>query len=153
MIVRLADFDKATDAAGIMHGARRFIAELDCVDFLPHDDDTLADALARVASLPGFELALADLDGDIVGGLAVLFGPFLWNPKLLSVSEMFFWVAPEAPKITALRLLRFIDERTKLHGATVREFFSLRSSPPTVAQLYERMGMVKVQTGFIGKVH
>lgn len=148
MDLRLADFEK--DALAIMDGARDFVARMDYTAFLPETDEGLAEAVAFITSLPGFECWLAEHEGRVVGGIGLLFSPPLWNRRITGMTEMFIWAAEDAPKATLLRIMGQAQRRKEEVGAVYREFVNLTSSPDGMTRIYERMGLRKVQETWIG---
>lgn len=148
MIIRLADFD--TDALAIVEGAKDFISRVRFQEMMP-DDDKLTAAIGRIVTLPGMEITVAEHDGEIVGGLGMLYAPYLWNPDLLTAEELFWWAAPDAPKTAAMRLFRKVKADISAKGA-VPVFRALETSPPGVAKVYERAGMTPIETIYMGAV-
>ena len=110
--------------------------------------DDMHEAIATVIGLDCVRVYLAEDNeqgGGVVGGLGVTIGPWIWNPALTEMSELFFWVRPGAPVTAALRLLRraFTDaEKQKIDLAT---FVALPTSPVKVARVYARLGLKPLQ--------
>ena len=150
MIVRLAD--PLNDAGEILNGAKDFVSRMDFIGPMPQDDAGLIAAMTRLYELPGFEIAVAEHDERIVGGIGMIYAPFVWNPGLVTASEMFWWTAPGAPRTAALALLRWVEKRMVEKGARLKEFVKLTSSPAGVTRVYERMGLRKVQESWMGSI-
>ena len=148
MDVRPANW--STDKQKIMEGAKDFIARMDFKEFLPDSEIEFSDAVGRVMSYDFVEVTVAEHEGDIVGGIGMSYVPCIWNPKSVMAEELFWWASEEAPKTTALRLLRFIKERASSVGADFLSFKRLTSSPIGVSKVYKRMGMRELETTFIG---
>ena len=145
VVVRPADLK--ADALSIYDGALAFISQMEFDAFLP--DEGLAYEIGRVLTLPGMEVLVAEHEGEIVGGIGLLFAPFLWNSTRLSMEELFWWAAPDAPTTTALRLLRATEKRREQVGATIVTFKALTSSPKSIGRLYARMGLQPVDTSYM----
>lgn len=148
MDVRLANW--STDKQKILEGARDFIARMDFKEFLPDSEIELSDAVSRVMSYDFVEVAVAEHDGDIVGGIGMSYIPNLWNQKSVMAEELFWWASKEAPNTTSLRLLRFVKDRASSAGADFLSFKRLTSSPDGVSGVYKKMGLRELETTFIG---
>lgn len=144
--IRPADLE--ADALAIMDGARDFISRMEYRDFLPAQAD-LAAAIGRILTLDQVETLVAEHDGGIVGGIGMLYAPHIWNPGLLVGDELFWWTAPDAPRTTALRLLRAARESARERGALLT-FKKLTSSPDGVDRVYRRMGLRPAETVYMG---
>ena len=146
--VRLADPD--ADFPAILDGARDFVSRMDFTGHLPPDEAGLGAAMSRIFSVVDLDLIVVEEAGRIVGGLGMVYAPYLWNPAILSGEELFFWTARQAPAGAALRLIRFMQRRAAEKGVRVMSFAALTSSPATLGRLYERLGMRKTQTTYTG---
>lgn len=147
MIVRLAELEK--DGPAILAGAKDFISRMDFTEGLPETDVDLAEAIAHLIGV-GLEIAVAVRDGEIVGGIGILYAPFPWNRQKTIASELFIWTDRDAPPTTLLSLLRFVERRIKERSVSLKEFVSLTSSPPGIAGVYARMGLRKTQESWMG---
>ena len=145
MIIRLADLEK--DALGIMDCARAFARAAPFQSLLP-DDEGLLKAISMVLTLDGTEVLVADVDGEVVGGLGVLYAPFTWNQDVLIADELFWWAQPHAPFRAASRLLETAVERAEAKGA-VPIFHSMASSPDSVTRAYARFGLLPSETTYM----
>lgn len=148
MITREADFE--ADALAIFDGAKDFVSRLDFPEYVAQDDEGLIEAIGFVTSMPGFECWLVENDGRIVGGIGFVIAPPLWNRRIMGISEVFIWTAPDAPPTAFLRLVKQFMKRKTETGAIYRELVNLTSSPPSIAKVYERMGLRKAQETWIG---
>lgn len=123
---------------------------MDYRDFLPDSDEALMLALGRVLSQPGVTVLVAERGGEVIGGIGLLLAPQLWNPEIIAMEELFWWVAPEAPNVTALCLLRAARRLAQECGVAQVTFKSLTSSPPAIDRVYRRMGLRPVETAYMG---
>ena len=145
MIVRLANFD--TDALGILEGTRDFVSRMGAFEFLPENIDEI---VAKNVTADFIETAVIEHEGNIVGALGMAYLPFIWNPKLTSAEELFFWTSKSSPNTAALQLLRFVGERIKTKGRSVVTFRRLMTSPASLDRVYRRMGLKPVETNYMG---
>lgn len=150
MEVRLADIEE--DALAIMAGAKDFVSRIDFAEWLPADEAELAAAVGRILSLEGVEVALAVEDGAVVGGLGIIYAPYLWNPKILMAEELFFWTARDAPGTAALRLLRFVMRRAAQKQVGIVAFKALATSTSRLNKLYRTIGLRQLETTYWGAI-
>ena len=131
-----------------MRMMRDFVHRTPCPDLLP-TGDALTEAIGRVMALPSLEVLLSIEGGETVGGIGILYVPFLWNPDILTAEELFWWTARDAPFRTAHKLftqaMKQIEEK---HAVPM--FRTLQTSPDGVARLYARAGMRPVETLYMG---
>ena len=147
VIIRPADFN--TDALAIVDGAKDLISRIDHTHILPKTEEKLIEAIGHMLSLPGVEVTVAEYEGRIVGGLGMIYGPHPWNPDILSAEELFWWTARDAPKITALMLLRSVGRSIKRRGA-LATFRKMISGPERMEAVYRHIGLKAMETSFIG---
>ena len=139
------------DRAAIMAGAHDFARRMSGAELLPRDRATFEAAVERVLGLPGVAIYLADR-GRIMGGIGILYAPYLWNPDLAWADELFFWCAEDAPAATALRLIRHAEAQMRARGVRGRSFAALPSSPESLEDVYRRMGLKPMQITWAGPV-
>jgi hypothetical protein len=147
MIIRPANIE--TDADSIIVGAKDFISRMDYTYFLPKTEEGLIAAIELVLSIPGVEVTVAEQENHIVGGLGMFYGPYIWNPELVSAEEIFWWAAKDAPKSAAFRLLRSVMRDIKERGA-LATFKKLTSSPEGLESVYLHIGLKPMETAFMG---
>lgn len=145
MIIRPADLEK--DALAIMDGARDFASRISVRHLLPEDDNDFIKAVSRIVCLEGMEVLLAEHEGRVVGGIGILYAPYLWNSAILVADEMFWWAAQDAPFRTGKKLIdetmRKIEEKK-----AVPMFRTLTTSPLGVERVYRSFNMQPVETVF-----
>ncbi len=140
MIIRPADLDK--DALAIIDGAKDF-AKFTGLDLFPTGDDFVK-AVSRIITLEGFEILLAEHKDKIVGGIGILYVPYLWNPSVLLGDELFWW-CKNAPIKTGKKLLDEAMKNIDKKGA-IPMFRSLENSPKSVEKTYRNYGMFPIET-------
>ena len=144
VIIRLADFKR--DALAIMDGARDFRSRVEFGSLFPPDTE-FVEAVSRIVILESVEILVAEYEGEIVGGIGILYGPYIWNPKRLVAEELFWWAAKTAPLRAGWKLIyqamKNIDERN-----AIPMFSTLATSPQGVEKTYRRLGLKPVETKF-----
>lgn len=145
--VRRADLED--DALAIMDGARDFISRMDYSELLPETDDEIIAQVGHLVSVPGVEILVAEDEGEVVGGIGMLYSPFLWNSRLCSAEQLFVWTADHAPPVALFKLLRAVQRRMTEHGVEVANF-KAKVSHPTFDKVLLRMGLRPVETVYIG---
>jgi len=147
MIIRLADIEK--DALALLDLAKDCIPRMNSLDCFPKNDDELLKCGGRIFTMDGMEIVVAETEGEIVGGIGMIYGPFLWNPKVKTAHELFMWTKEKASNTTFLRLLREVEKRIKLHKADMIEFTSLSSNPESLKNVYRKMGLFETQSSWM----
>lgn len=145
--IRPADLEG--DALAIVDGARDFIARMDYREILPADNEEIVAAVARLVTIPGVEVVVAEHEGEIVGGIGMLYSPFLWNAKVKAAEQLFVWTAKGAPPTTLLCLLRAVRQRMKDENCEFANFKANLNHPGFDGVLC-RMGLRPVETVYIG---
>lgn len=147
--VRVAD--KAEDLSDIIQGAMSFAAESGLAEYLPKSYVEFVEGISAILFLPDVTVFLAYEGDRCVGGIGLIYSRFLWNLKLRTAEELFWWTSPDAPPTAAMRLLNaaFQDAVGK---ADIRTFASLTTSPDKVARVYAKKGLRPVQQQYIGRV-
>jgi len=151
--IRLADFK--ADALIIMEGARDCVrrhkehqGDLNIGSIFPDDDKVLIAALDKIVSFDGLEVLIAEDEKRVVGGIGVLYIPYLWNPELLSADQLFWWAVEDAPfrteKILFDEAMRRIEERNAMPIIRV-----LKTSPKGLEKLCQKVSMVPVETMYM----
>lgn len=148
MNVRLAHIAK--DFEQIVAGARDFLQRANFQNVIGDIPD---ETFIRLLSTPSVDVVLVEDDGRVVSGLGITTGPFVWNPSYMQLDEIFWWAAEDAPKSAALLAIRYALHTAKKRAGDLKvlaSFKFLETSPPGVARVYERMGLEKVETTYLG---
>lgn len=138
------------DIPMLLLGIRDFVSRMDYHDFLPSSEEELIGAVERLLGLDPVEIRVVEHDDIIVGGIGMLYAPSIWNSDALTAEELFFWVSPDAPSTTALRLIRDARVRARQQGCVILTFRSLASSPDKLAKFYRKIGLQPVETVYMG---
>lgn len=146
MIIRLADIE--SDALAILEGFKDFAERTYFRDLFPETDEGFTQAMSRIVALPDLEFLVADHEDEMVGALGLLYSPYLWNPAVLTATELFWWAKTDAPYRTGSMLINEAMARVEARGA-IPVFRALESSPPGVVRKYEKLGMVPVETTYV----
>ena len=141
--IRLADVK--ADAAAIVDGARRCKERVAFGGLFPTDEDGFVRAIARIVTLEGIEIMVAESDGEVVGGLLILYAPYIWNPDRLTADALCWWAARVAPLRTAWLL--FTETMVRIdEKKAIPMFRALTNSPPGVRRLFEKYDMQPIET-------
>lgn len=145
MIIRDANLDY--DIPALVEMAHEFAERAAPWTRLPDDDEVLGRIMTRVVGLGDVDVLLADDDGRVAGGLAMLYTPYLWNPSVTVAEELFWFARRDAPLGTGGRLLNEAMRRVRGRDA-IPMFRALVTSPPGVAAAYRRYGLSPAETVF-----
>ncbi len=148
MEIRQINLD--TDVEETLRGMKDFISRMDYTEFLPDDDDELIYCLQKLLSLGCATVTVAEHEGRLVGGIGMIYSHCIWNSKIITGEELFWWCDPDAPKTTALRLLRSTRQQAQDIGCAFVTFKSLTSSPDGVDRVYRNFGMKPVEVSYMG---
>lgn len=146
--IRAVDLD--SDLPMVIDGMQDFVSRMDYHEFLPDNYEDLVEGLTRLVNLDCTEILVAEYDRSIIGGIGMIYAPCMWNLKVSTAEELFWWVAKDAPLSTALRLLRRVSSNAVAKGCKFVVFKSLTSSPETLDKVYRRMGLRPVETSYMG---
>lgn len=147
VVIRPADLNN--DALAILDGAKDFAARVAVNDLLPTSDADFIQALGGIVALPGLEIWVAEFSGKIVGGIGILYAPYIWNPRRQVADELFLWAAQDAPFRTGWLLVDESLKRINAKGA-IPMFRALETSPEGLGKLYVRRGLRKAETLYVG---
>ena len=150
MIVRLADLDADLDR--MMPHAMAFARQSGLGQLLDCTENDMAAALRALDALPSCRMFVAEDDGEIAGGLGLIYAGAVWAPAKKVAEELFFWVASGAKPTAALMLIRAALDDVKAEGARMATFYSLKSSPAKLHRVYARLGMRPIQVAYVTKI-
>ncbi len=149
-MINIREVDLNSDLPMVIVGMKDFISRMDYHEFLPDTDEDLVEALTRLVDLDCVEILVAEHNGNIVGGIGMIYAPCMWNLSVSTAEELFWWVSKDAPLSTALRLLRYVNSNAVAKGCKFVVFKSLSSSPETLDKVYRRMGLKPVEISYMG---
>ncbi len=110
MIIRPANLE--IDALAITEGAKDFASRT--IVRLPKDFTSI---VSRIIDLPGVEILIVENRGKVVGGIGILYVPYVWNPEILVGEKLFIWAAKDAPFRAATILIDYAIEHIIEKGA------------------------------------
>ena len=142
--IRPANFD--TDALAIIDGAREFSQQTSLASWFRHGGEFIED-ISKIMVLDNLEISVAEHDGKIVGGIGIVYIPFIWNRSIIVGDELFWWTSKSAPFKTGSSLFDFAMKRIKEKGARPM-FRSLDTSPVHIEKFYIRRGLRKLESAF-----
>lgn len=151
-MINIREVDLNFDMPMVIEGMKDCFSRMDYHEFLSGNDEDLVEAFTRLDNLDCVEILIAENKGSIIGGIGMIYAPCLWNLKVLTAEELFWWVSKDAPSSTALRLLRRVNSNVVAKGCKFIMFKSLSSSPRTLDKVYRRMGLRPIETTYMGVV-
>lgn len=84
---------------------------------------------------------VAEVDGKVVGLIALIYMPFMFNPDYITAGEVIWWVEPEYWKSGIGReLLLSIDEPCRERGIKHVQMMAMANSTPDAHKLYLTLG-------------
>lgn len=150
MIIQVCD--PTENAKGIVEAAKDFISRMDYSECFPTDPYDFVDAISNIVLADYVDVISAVHEDRLVGLIGMAYLPHMWNPKMLHAEELFWWTAKDAPKTTAIRLLKFAKTHSIEKGAKIISFRKLTSSPEKVDSVYKRMGLREIETAYSGNL-
>ena len=142
--IRPANFD--TDALAIINGAREFSRQTSLASWFRQGGEFIED-ISKIMVLDNIEISVAEHDGKIVGGVGIVYVPFIWNHSILVGDELFWWTSDNAPFKTGAALFDYAMKRIEEKGAKPM-FRALDTSPKHIEKFYERRGLKKLESAF-----
>ena len=151
MIIREADFSK--DWSAIVNGMWDFVQFAGYADFVPSERNRFETTLLELLRNPVFQVFLAEDRGRPVAGIGVSQMPYLLNPEMTMVEELFWWWTDQAPPSAAGRLFHHtVEWARQSSGRTLLMMKRLSNSPEQLEQIYERLGLAHVEISHMGEI-
>ena len=151
MIVREADFSK--DWSAIVNGMWNFVQFAGYADFVPSERNRFETTMLELLRNPIFQVFLAEDNGQPIAGIGVSQTPYLLNPEMTMVEELFWWSTDQAPPSAAGRLLAHtVEWARQSSGRTLLIMKRLSNSPEQLEQIYERLGLAHVEISHMGEI-
>jgi len=153
MKIRHADLER--DGDDIVAGAWDFVRRAGNPYWIPRSRDTFERHLLQLFKNPALDIIVAEHDGRIVAGIGICHVPFLWNPDLDAVEELFWWASANAPPHAAIAVLRHAIEKARETAAPREVLFTMRSmetSPNDVGRVYARLGLTHTEITHMGVI-
>jgi L-amino acid N-acyltransferase YncA len=142
MIVRKAT---AEDLPAILAMSRKFYATTSYAALTPMSDDTVI-ALALMMMDTGV-LLVAEVDGVVVGMVALMVLPFLFNHAIKTAHEVAWWVDPvERASGAGIALMRALERECRAAGCKAIQMICLPNSPDGAAAVYRRLGYAHTES-------
>lgn len=148
--MKIRNIELPQDEEQVLLGMRDFISRMDYTEFLPEDDQELLNSLNRMLSLDCVSVYVVEDGSSIVGGIGMVYAPSLWDFNAINAEELFWWSSPTAPPTATLRLLRHVVVEAKKKGCKLFTFKALTTSPASIDKVYRRMGLVPIETAYMG---
>lgn len=147
MIIRIRPANFDTDALAIVNGAREFSQQTSLSSWFRSGTEFVED-ISKLMVLDNLEITVAEHEEKIVGGIGIVYVPFIWNNSILVGDELFWWTSNNAPFKTGAMLFDFAMKRIEEKGARPM-FRSLDTSPEHIEKFYERRGLRKIESVFM----
>ena len=142
--IRLANFD--TDALAIVNGAREFSQSISLSSWFRSGDEFVED-ISKIMTMENIDIMVAEYNGEIVGGIGIVYVPFIWNHSISVGNELFWCTFSNAPFGTGRALFDSAMKRIEGKGA-VPMFRSHDTSPKHMDKFYKRRGLKKIESVF-----
>jgi len=131
------------------------VPELEALGMTP-DPDTIEFLLQDHIDLDSCCILVAEVDGQIIGGIIGLVAPWQWNGNIITLIER-GWFIPKENRgkypMAALGLRRQFYKWGKEQGATVLVMVStVREESPRVIEHYKKDGMIHMDNNFLRRL-
>ena len=131
------------------------VEELTAAGLVP-DSDTIEFLLEDCIDSETCGVLLAEVDGEIVGGIFGAVVPWMFNAEIRCLQELGWFIPKEQREkypMAAMGLWKRFRQWGKEQGATVFCMVStVREESPRVRQMYAKAGLVPIETKFIGRL-
>lgn len=135
------------DFAAMIAVGREYYAASPNAAYAPLCEDTCA-ATLRLLLDAGIVLA-AELDGAVVGLLAVVLAPSVINRAVVGASEVYFFVSRAAAgRGIGRALLDAMTAQCRARGLAFLQMHSTSGSPPQLEALYAASGFAPTEASF-----
>lgn len=116
---------------------------------IPYSVDDCERSLHAFMAMPSFICLVAEGAG-IEGMVSGITSPVYFNHTHLSGEELFWWVSPQAPQMTGVRMLQALEKEAKAKGCKTWQMKSLaRLNGERMDALYTRLGYRASERSFI----
>lgn len=117
---------------------------------IPYSRQDCASSLYQLMQMDSFICLVAESDYRIQGMAAGITSPVYFNLNHRSGEELFWWVSPEAPQMTGIRLLDALEFAAAEQGCKTWQMKALaRLGGERMIKLYERRGYRMSEQMFI----
>lgn len=145
----MATIRKATldDVDEIVSMSAEFYPTTHYADFADMDEDSVSGLVSGLIERDVF--LVAEDAGKLVGMVALVIAPFMFNQSIKVAAELVWWVSPSHRGTSvANRLLSEIEPACKERGASRIQMVHMPNSPPQAAALYERAGYFRSEISY-----
>lgn len=142
----------ASDIPGIAVLGKEFHAQAGWSDIFDYSEADCAKSLTSLLENEAFICLVAETDA-IVGMAAGVVSPVYFNHSHTSGEELFWWVSPNAPQLTGIRLLGALEDAARGMGCDSWQMKSIALlGGDRMAKLYERRGYRASEHSFIKRL-
>jgi hypothetical protein len=145
------------DIPALVELVMEFFEDSPTVDMgMPADPDTIEFFLQDCIDLDDKTVLVADVDGEIIGGIGGGVSPWIWNANITALIEL-GWFVPLASRerhpLEGMRLKRVFYQWGRDNGATHLIMVSTkREESPRVIKFYEKSGLVCADNNYLGRL-
>jgi hypothetical protein len=153
MYTRYADLN--TDRSDLIEIYWDFIEFMGDCTWLPN---SVADAEAHFLSLlnmPGVDTIVCEESEKVTAAISTLTSPFVFNPEIIHVEEIFWWAAHDADPRAAMLVMRAAmnwAETLKDKNEVMVTMKRLEKSPRGVRRVYDRFDLSHIETSHSGMI-
>lgn len=127
------------DVDTLVNMSREFYPQTDYIKFAEFDETTVKILTENIIE-HGIYL-VGEQEGKIVGMLALILVPFMFNSNIISCHEVVWWVDPNARKSSiGIELIKRGDSIRKLRGAKSFQMMRLATSPEFLDEVFLNLG-------------
>lgn len=145
-MVREATVD---DVPRLVELGQRFFEETELGAVTSYDPESAAKSFCGMIELPQAGVFVLEVDGEVVGLIAGLVAPYLFNAELTG-QELLWYVEPaHRGGRQSLRLVRVLEEWARMQGAATFAMAALMTSPVGIFDYYESRGYIPQETHFV----
>lgn len=135
------------DLSRIVLLSSEFYKTLSYARTIPFDYETVTELTLNL--IKSGVVFVVELDGLIVGVMAVSVHPSMFNKNYLISGEVIWYLSPEAQSQGwGKKLLAAVDQECKDWGLTTGQLFLMKESPPVATALYESLGYELTELSF-----
>ena len=140
----------AADVPRLVELGQRFFDETDMGQVTTYDPQSAGRNFAALLTMENAGVFVLDVGGEVVGVIAGLLAPYLFNAAELTGMELLWYVEPEhRGNFSSLRLVRVLEEWARQQGAATFAMAAMMTSPAAVADFYQRRGYRPQETHFV----
>lgn len=137
------------DIESLIRICTRFYGETQYPAMIPLDEDSLTEMIFRVLD-HGFHV-VAEVNGEVIGGIGCIVQPFSMNAAYKVATEMFWYVEPEYRNQASIgvSLCEVAETLARHDGCTLIAMSRLETSPEGVDKFYKHRGYKAIDHTYV----